>query len=55
MLRALTESKLAFYRSIPVYAHVVLLKVGSGGALFSKIQKFQPDEGNVYEELSNRR
>ncbi len=33
----------------------MLLKVGSGGALFSTIQKFQPDEGNVYEELSNRR
>jgi type I restriction enzyme R subunit len=32
-----------------------LLKVGSGGVVFSTIQKFQPDEGNVYEELSNRR
>ncbi|MDD5125167.1 DEAD/DEAH box helicase family protein, partial [Methylovulum sp.] len=32
-----------------------LLKVGSGGVVFSTIQKFQPDEGNVYEELSARR
>lgn len=32
-----------------------LLKVGSGGVIFTTIQKFQPDEGNVYEELSNRR
>ena len=32
-----------------------LLKVGSGGVVFSTIQKFQPDVGNVYEELSNRR
>jgi type I restriction enzyme R subunit len=32
-----------------------LLKVGSGGVIFSTIQKFQPEEGNVYEELSNRR
>lgn len=32
-----------------------LLGVGSGGVVFSTIQKFQPDEGNVYEELSNRR
>lgn len=28
-----------------------LLKVGSGGVIFSTIQKFQPDEGNVYEQL----
>ena len=32
-----------------------LLKVGSGGVVFSTIQKFQPEEGNFYEELSNRR
>ncbi len=31
-----------------------LLKVASGGVVFSTIQKFQPDEGNVYEELSSR-
>lgn len=32
-----------------------LLKVASGGVIFSTIQKFQPEEGNVYEELSPRR
>ncbi|MBL6985769.1 MAG: type I restriction endonuclease subunit R [Methylobacter sp.] len=32
-----------------------LLRVASGGVIFTTIQKFQPDEGNVYEELSNRR
>jgi type I restriction enzyme R subunit len=32
-----------------------LLKVASGGVVFSTIQKFQPDEGNVYEQLSDRR
>lgn len=31
-----------------------LLKVASGGVVFTTIQKFQPDEGNVYEELSER-
>ncbi|MFC1510655.1 type I restriction endonuclease subunit R [Candidatus Omnitrophota bacterium] len=31
-----------------------LLKVASGGVVFSTIQKFQPQEGNVYEELSSR-
>lgn len=31
-----------------------LLKVGSGGVVFTTIQKFQPDEGNVYEQLSGR-
>ncbi len=31
-----------------------LLKVASGGVVFSTIQKFQPDEGNVYEKLSDR-
>lgn len=32
-----------------------LLKVGSGGVIFSTIQKFQPEEGNVYEQLSDRK
>ncbi len=32
-----------------------LLKVGSGGVVFTTIQKFQPDEGNVYELLSDRK
>ncbi len=31
-----------------------LLKVASGGVVFSTIQKFQPDKGNVYELLSER-
>lgn len=31
-----------------------LLKVGSGGVVFTTIQKFQPEEGNVYELLSER-
>ena len=31
-----------------------LLRVASGGVVFTTIQKFQPDEGNVYEALSNR-
>ena len=31
-----------------------LLKVASGGVVFTTIQKFQPDEGNVYETLSAR-
>ena len=31
-----------------------LLKVASGGIVFSTIQKFQPEEGNVYETLSER-
>ena len=31
-----------------------LLKVASGGVVFTTIQKFQPDEGNVYETLSDR-
>jgi type I restriction enzyme R subunit len=31
-----------------------LLKVASGGVVFTTIQKFQPEEGNVYEELSAR-
>lgn len=32
-----------------------LLKVASGGIIFTTIQKFQPEEGNVYETLSERR
>ncbi len=32
-----------------------LLKVVSGGVIFTTIQKFQPEEGNVYETLSERR
>ncbi len=32
-----------------------LLKVASGGIVFTTIQKFQPDEGNVYETLSDRK
>ena len=32
-----------------------LLKVASGGVIFSTIQKFQPSEGNLYEQLSPRR
>jgi len=32
-----------------------LLKVASGGVIFTTIQKFQPDDGNVYETLSDRR
>ena len=31
-----------------------LLRVSSGGVIFATIQKFQPDEGNVYDELSQR-
>lgn len=32
-----------------------LLRVASGGVIFTTIQKFQPEEGNVYEELTDRR
>ncbi|MDF9827934.1 type I restriction enzyme R subunit [Ereboglobus sp. PH5-10] len=32
-----------------------LLAVASGGVVFSTIQKFQPETGNVYEQLSPRR
>jgi type I restriction enzyme R subunit len=32
-----------------------LLRVASGGVIFTTIQKFQPEEGNVYEELTERR
>ena len=31
-----------------------LLKVASGGVVFTTIQKFQPEDGNVYEKLSGR-
>ncbi len=31
-----------------------LLKVASGGVIFTTIQKFQPEEGNIYETLSER-
>ena len=31
-----------------------LLKVNSGGVFFTTIQKFQPEEGNVFETLSTR-
>jgi type I restriction enzyme R subunit len=32
-----------------------LLKVASGGVVFATIQKFQPEEGNVYDLLSDRK
>lgn len=32
-----------------------LLNVASGGVVFTTIQKFQPEEGNVYPDLSDRR
>ena len=32
-----------------------LLKVSSGGVVFTTIQKLQPDEGNVFETLSERK
>ncbi len=31
-----------------------LLKVNSGGVIFTTIQKFQPEVGNVYEQLTDR-
>lgn len=31
-----------------------LLRVASGGVIFTTIQKFQPETGNVYEQLSDR-
>ena len=31
-----------------------MLKVTSGGVVFTTVQKFQPDEGNEYEHLSDR-
>ena len=46
-------------RQVPVQAtdcdHLKeLLKVASGGVVFTTIQKFQPETGNVYETLSER-
>lgn len=32
-----------------------LLRVNSGGVVFTTIQKFQPETGNVYETLTNRK
>jgi len=32
-----------------------LLKTGSGGVVFTTIHKFQPEEGNIYELLSDRK
>ena len=32
-----------------------LLNVASGGVVFTTIQKFQPDEGNIYPQLSDRK
>jgi len=32
-----------------------LLRVASGGVVFTRIQKFQPEEGNVYDQLSGSR
>ena len=32
-----------------------LLKVAAGGVVFSTIQKFQPESGNIHDELSSRR
>lgn len=32
-----------------------LLKVASGGIVFTTIQKFQPEEGNIYDQLSDRK
>ena len=32
-----------------------LLKVASGGVIFSTIQKFQPQDGNIFETLSERK
>ncbi len=47
-------------RQVPIQAesreHLKeLLKVASGGIVFTTIHKFNPDEGNVYECLSDRR
>lgn len=47
-------------RQVPVQANnrehlKKLLKVASGGIVFTTIQKFQPDEGNVYDQLSDRK
>jgi len=32
-----------------------LLRVASGGIVFTTIQKFQPEEGNIYDQLSDRK
>ncbi|RCW92416.1 type I restriction endonuclease subunit R [Winogradskyella arenosi] len=32
-----------------------LLKVASGGVVFATVQKFQPEEGNIFETLSERK
>lgn len=47
-------------RQVPVQANdrqhlKELLKVVSGGVVFATVQKFQPDEGNVYETLTERK
>lgn len=47
-------------RQVPVQANdrqhlKELLKVASGGVVFATVQKFQPDEGNVYETLTERK
>lgn len=33
----------------------VAVDIGSGGVIFSTIQKFQPEEGNIFEQLSDRK
>ena len=45
--------KLSFFR-LPKFLQE-LLKVASGGVVFATVQKFQPEEGNVYELLSDRK
>jgi len=47
-------------RQVPVQAndrhHLKdLLKVASGGVVFATVQKFQPEEGNIYETLTERK
>ncbi len=53
-------SSQSLLRQTPVQAedreHLkTLLKVTSGGVVFTTIQKFQPEEGNVYDVLSRRK
>jgi len=53
------SSSVGLLRQTPVQAndrkHLKdLLKVASGGVVFTTIQKFQPDEGNIYETLTER-
>ena len=53
-------SSQSLLRQTPVQAedreHLkTLLKVTSGGVVFTTIQKFQPEEGNVYDVLSERK